>query len=60
MPEKFEEFIKENAPGPDGERKEKKKVEEDPGFFRKYVRTRAPPTPPPLLRALRCPPRRVG
>jgi hypothetical protein len=38
MPEKFEEFIKENAPGPDGERRDKKPKEEDPGFFRRYVR----------------------
>lgn len=38
MPEKFEEIIKENTPGPDGQPREKKQQEEDPGFFRRYVR----------------------
>ena len=37
MPEKFEEFIKDNTPGPDGQPREKKQKEEDPGFFRRYV-----------------------
>lgn len=43
MPEKFEEFIKDNAPGADGKPRDKKAKEEDPGFFRKYVRSTLPP-----------------
>eukprot|EP01044_Picomonas_judraskeda_P011630 COSAG03_NODE_1599_length_3807_cov_7.276699_4_plen_62_part_00 len=39
MPEQFEEFIKDNTPGPDGQPREK---EEDPGFFRRYVSFEAP------------------
>lgn len=42
MPEQFEEFIKDNTPGPDGQPREKKQKEEDPGFFRRYVSFEAP------------------